>query len=327
MSGLIDFHSHFAPDWYVELAKAAGYERIDGMPAWPQWSPEAHLALMDEQGIECSVLSLSSPGVHFGERGGGDEAAIALARRTNDFGAELVRAHPGRFELLASLPIPAVDAAIAEAGRALGELGAVGVAVKTNAHGVYLGDPRMDPLWAELDARGAIAVIHPTAAPGADATAFGRPSPMLEYLFDTTRAIVDLAVSGAFERFPGIEWLVPHAGAVLPAVVDRVSLFQQVFGPALQGGRERIGERVLAGTLPGLWYDLAGTPMPRQARALADVAATERIVYGSDWCFTPGPLVAQQIAGLDAHWSAAVGGDWRELTTANARELLKRGRR
>ena len=92
MTGLIDIHSHFIPDWYADQARAAGIvDSIDGMPGWPAWSAEAHLALMDEHGIERSMLSLSAPGVHFGD----DAAAARLARRTNDFAADLERAvHP-----------------------------------------------------------------------------------------------------------------------------------------------------------------------------------------------------------------------------------------
>ncbi|MEN2509864.1 hypothetical protein [Gordonia polyisoprenivorans] len=37
------------------------------MPGWPDWSPRAHLDMMESVGIGRSVLSISSPGVHFGD--------------------------------------------------------------------------------------------------------------------------------------------------------------------------------------------------------------------------------------------------------------------
>ncbi|GGF22587.1 amidohydrolase family protein [Subtercola lobariae] len=319
MPGLIDIHSHFIPDWYADEARAAGIvDSIDGMPGWPAWSEEAHLALMNENGIERSMLSLSAPGVHFGD----DEAAADLAHRTNDFALELKARHPDRFGVFASLPIPAVDASIAEAARVLDELGADGIAVKTNAHGVYLADASLEPLWSALDERSAVVFVHPTASPGAEHTAFGRPSPMLEYLFDTTRAFTDLVLSGVFERYPRIRWVAPHSGGLLPLIATRVSLFQQMFGPKLPGVRPNESTETLAELMPKLWFDLAGTPLPASAPALIQAAGHDHLLYGSDWCFTPPPVVAQHIAGLDAGWGDLTDAGWRDLTTRNAEVLL-----
>lgn len=60
-SGLIDVHAHLLPDFYVEQATAAGHAHPDGMGGWPSWSVEAHLDLMDRNGIETAMLSMSSP--------------------------------------------------------------------------------------------------------------------------------------------------------------------------------------------------------------------------------------------------------------------------
>ncbi|MEH0108820.1 amidohydrolase family protein [Tersicoccus sp. MR15.9] len=319
MPGLIDVHAHFIPDWYADEARAAGHvESIDGMPGWPAWSEDAHLALMEANGIDRSLLSLSAPGLHFGD----DAAAVSLARRTNDFAAEIASRRPDAFGVFASLPLPAVDASVAEAVRALDELGADGIAVKTNIHGAYLADPAFEPVWAALDERDAVVFVHPTAAPGAEVTTFGRPSPMLEYLLDTTRTFVDLAVSGVLERFLRIRWIAPHTGGVLPLVATRISMFQEAFGERLAGDRAAVGTDTLARLLPSLWFDLAGTPLPSAAPALVAAVGHDHLLYGSDWCFTPPPLVAAQIAGLDAGWGDLTDPGWRELTTRNARTLL-----
>src|SRR5262249_37475892 len=96
--GFVDVHAHFVTDSYIAQARAAGHEEPDGMPFWPTWSAEAHLELMDRCGIDTALLSLSSPGVHFGD----DSAACDLARQVNEDGARVVRDHPGRFGLFAS---------------------------------------------------------------------------------------------------------------------------------------------------------------------------------------------------------------------------------
>jgi 6-methylsalicylate decarboxylase len=116
------------------------------------------------------MLSVSSPGTHFGD----DQAARDLTREVNEFGAGLVRDHPGRFGQFASLPLPDVAGALREIAYALGDLGSDGAAIETNAHGHYLGDRRFDPVWAELDRRHAVVFVHPTSPPGYAAISLGQ---------------------------------------------------------------------------------------------------------------------------------------------------------
>ncbi|MGX6607972.1 amidohydrolase family protein [Micromonosporaceae bacterium Da 78-11] len=302
MTGLIDLHAHFVTDDYVRAAIAAGHELPDGMPGWPQWSAPAHLELMDRHGIDRSMLSISSPGVHFGD----DDAAAALAVHVNDAAAEVVRGHPDRFGFLATLPLPDVGAAFGELRRAFDELGAGGVIVESNLHGLYLGDPLLEPVYAELDRRHAVLLVHPTSPPGWPALALGRPRPMLEFLFDSTRTIFDLLLAGVLDRHPNLRVVVPHGGALLPLLADRVQMFRAgAPGPTTRDYLRR------------LWFDTAGTPFPTQIPTLTGVVGTDHLVYGSDFCWTPATGVAAQVASIDAD-----SPDWRELTTRNARRLL-----
>ena len=309
---LVDVHAHFLTGEYVDTAVAAGHRHPDGMPGWPAWSVEDHLALMDAHDITTSVLSVSSPGVHFGD----DTAAQRLARRVNDDGAAFRDARPDRFGHFASLPLPDVDGALHELAHALDDLGSDGVTIETNAHGVYLGHPSFEPLWAELAARRTVVFVHPTSPPGAEAIALGRPRPMLEFLFDSTRAVSDLVFAGVLSRHPDIRWVFTHGGGTLPLLADRMELFRGAFlgdgdGPTVQ-------EQIRA-----LWFDLAGTPFPRQAPVLVAAVGTERLLYGSDYCWTPAGAVAAQIASLDAA-DPPPDDEWRDLTSRNAARLLSR---
>lgn len=255
MADFIDVHAHFLPDFYVAAASAAGHEVPDGMPAWPPWSVDAHLAMMDAQGIGTSMLSISSPGVHFGS----DVAATQLARRVNDYGAGLAADRSDRFGHFAALPLPNVDDALAELARALDELGSDGLAVETNTDGIYLGAARYEPLWAEADRRGAAIFVHPTSPPGWEKIALGRPRPMLEFLFDSARTASDLLFAGVLERYRNIRWIFTHGGGVLPLVADRIELFRTAFLGDCDSNGSSTRE-----LLSGLWYDLAGTPFPHQ---------------------------------------------------------------
>lgn len=285
----LDVHAHFLPSEYREAAIAAGHARPDGFPFLPDWDADEHVAMMDRVGIERSYLSISSPGVHFGD----DAAAMMLARSVNDAGRRAVEAHPDRFGLFAALPLPDVDGAIAELDRCVGHLGVDGVALLTNTGGVYVGDPRFEPLYAELDRRHARVFLHPTSAPCWELTSFSRPRPMLEFLFDTTRAVVDLVLNGIVARYPHVEFIVPHGGATLPLVADRVATISRIVSgvdPATD----------VLHDLGRLHYDLAGYPLPRQLDALLTIATLDRLHYGSDHPFTPEFAVAAAADALDA---------------------------
>lgn len=249
--GVIDVHSHMVPDFYLREAIASGIVFPDGMPKWPSWSVGEHLQMMDGCGIDSAILSVSSPGVHFGD----DGKAADLARRVNDFGAGVVASEP-RLGFFASLPLPNVVGSTAEAIRALDRLGADGVTVMSNAGGMYLGNAVLTPLLAALDERSAVVFVHPTSPPNAAAVSLGRPAPMIEFLFDTARTVVDLILLGVVDRFPNIRWVFTHGGGVLPLLADRVDFFRTQVG---------LGAPTMPDVLQRLWFDLAGTPVPRRS--------------------------------------------------------------
>ena len=271
----IDVHAHYVPASYRAALLDNGHGQPDGFPQIPDWSAEEHVAAMDRLGIAASLLSISSPGVHLAD----EPAARDLAREVNEAGRRAVVDHPGRFGLFASLPLPDVDAAIAEIARCCARLDVAGFTLLTNIGGTYLGDPAFQPVFRELDRRGARLFIHPTSPACWEHTSLGRPRPMLEFFFDTTRTVVDLVLNGTVARHPGVEFIIPHAGATLPMVADRVSVFSRLLGvdPAVDVLRD----------LGRLHFDLAGFPVPRQLDALLTLTTIEHLHYGSDYPFTP----------------------------------------
>ena len=312
---MIDVHAHFVTGDYVAAARAAGVEHPDGMPGWASWSVEEHLRLMDTCGISRSILSVSSPGTHFGD----DHAARVLSRQVNEFAARTVRDHPGRFGHFAALPLPDVEGALQALSYALDELGSDGVVMETNQGGMYLGDARLAPVYEELDRRSAVIFVHPTSPPCATRVSLGRPRPMLEFIFDSTRAVSDLIFTGTLARYPGIEWVFTHGGGTLPLTAGRLEVFRAAMyrrGP----DEPSVPEQIAA-----LWFDMAGTPFPHQVPALAAAFGTERLLYGSDYCWTPLAAARQQVASVDAA-DQPPGDTWRALTTRNAERLFNRKR-
>ena len=317
----IDAHFHYLPPFYREALVAVGQSHPDGIAVLPEWSEADMLATMDRLGIERAYLSISSPGVHFGD----DAAARALARRVNDEGTRLKAAHPGRIEFFAFTPLPDVEGAVEEVAHALDHLGAAGVAFETNFHGGYLGDERLAPLYAELDRRRAVLFLHPTT-PGKScgcgtvttAPTLGYPAPMIEFIFDTTRTVTNMVLSGVLDRYPNVRVIVPHAGAALPILAERIDLV----GPMLTAA-DAPKPPVMREALRQLHFDLAGAPVPELLGALLSVADPDRIHYGSDWPFTPPHVCETLAAALDE--TPLLDGDLRaRVMRGNAERLFAR---
>jgi len=309
---LVDVHAHFTTPHYVEVAKAAGHVMPNGMPEayWPQWTAAQHIDLMEEAGIGRAVLSLSSPGVYFGD----ERVARSLAREVNEFCAETVRQHPRRFGQFATLPLPDVDGSLTELAYCFDQLGAEGVVLMSNYAGIRLGDKRFHPVLAELDCRGAVVLQHPTVCAEHDQLSCGRPQPMIEFLFETARTVTDFILSGAAERFGRIRLIVPHLGGVLPSLAERIELFRTIDG-------ERADRTTVTETLGRFYYDLAGTPSKHQIASLTSIAKPRRLLYGSDYAWTRREDVLRLLTSLDVAFDGCNAG-WRARTTDNANVLL-----
>ena len=302
----IDVHFHYlSPEYREQMIDAVGGSP-DGFAA-PQWSAEAALAMMDRLNIATGMLSVSSPGVHFGN----DAKARLLARSVNEFAARTIGDHRGRFGGFASLPLPDVDGALNEIAYALDTLKLDGVVMLTNFNGVYLGDKRLDPVFDELNRRTAVVFIHPTSPICWQQSALGYPRPMIEFTFDSTRAVVNLIFSGTTTRCPKLRFIVPHAGGTLPFLARRIAMF----GRGLAGGISTEEH------LRRLYYDLAGSPGSNALAPLLEMTERSHILYGSDYVHTPEAVVSAHLAELLSS-KLLSGDDFRAIARGNALGLF-----
>ncbi len=307
--GLVDFHAHFLPSFYVERATAAG-QVPDGMPAWPSWSVDDHRFMLDVCGIDVAVLSLSSPGVHFGD----DAAAAVLAKEVNDEAAALVAREPSRFRFLASLPLPSVEHALAEWRRVRGAQGCLGAIVLSHSGAFYPGATQFDALWQELNTTGATVLLHPSSPPNWRELSPNRPRPMLEFYFESARACLDLFKASVIDRFPNVRFVIPHCGGALPIAMDRLASLSALRRTELTPSQlTQLGK---------LWFDCAGSPFPTHIPALLEHATEQQIVYGSDFCFTPGVAVLAQLNAIRSAPSSPDGKAWLDVLSANGKRLL-----
>ncbi|WP_040866687.1 amidohydrolase family protein [Nocardia exalbida] len=278
----IDLHAHFLPPDYRAALLEHGHVTIGGYPT-PDWSPERALAFMDYYGIQAQALSVSDPGVSFLR---GKEAAD-MARYCNTYAAGLLRDHPERFGAFAVLPMPDIPASIAEAVYALDELRLDGVVLLSAYDGVYLGDPRFEPLLIALNQRNAYVFVHPAAIAADAKPKLPLPDFLEEFTFDTTRAATLMMATGMTQRYPNIRFQLAHAGGTLPFLSHRISVASQtVIGelwpedlprPSLLDTQRQIGN---------FYYD---TALSGSAAAMASVLAVSKrdhVVFGSDWPFS-----------------------------------------
>lgn len=290
--GLIDAHSHYLPPFYAQALADAGLVTLDGGFPVPPWSEEKALAHMDLHRIDTSMLSVSSPTVGFLK---GGLARQRLARALNVFAAELVQRAPSRFGAFATLPLPDVAASLDEIGYALDVLHLDGVVMETNVHGIYLGDTRLGPLFAELHRRRATLFLHPTSPPCFEVVGLGRPAPIFEFPLDTARTVTDLVFAGTLTKYPDIRIIIPHAGGALSAVAERIAGFSTLpFLPQRPvGGADEV-RRVLA----ALYYDLAGSASDGAIERLRRLTSLTHVLFGSDFPFTPAAGIAANVAAF-----------------------------
>jgi predicted TIM-barrel fold metal-dependent hydrolase len=278
----IDVHSHFYPPETEEEINA----RWEAMkkacwtnPTAPRWDPESTLAYMDRTGTAMQMLS-NIP------------KSLDKLRASNDYAASLVKKYPGRFGFLAAIPTDVPSAAIAEVKRASEDLHADGFAVTFRYNDVYLSDPRLEPVWEELNERHAVVFGHPDAYAGG---VMGRPCALMDVAFETARTVTDMIYAGVFRKYPNVTMILAHCGGALPALSGRLLLLgNENWIP----NPNNVTTNEMRGYLQRFFLDTAGICPNGLAPALM-MTTPDRLVYGSD-CGVPCSTDQTMAANLKA---------------------------
>jgi aminocarboxymuconate-semialdehyde decarboxylase len=284
MTPTIDLHHHVIPDFYWKASNEDGNAAGGINP--PRWSLDGAIAYLDEARIDVAIPSISTPGVHFGD----DAAARTLARRVNEYLADLKRQRPDRFGGFAALPLPDVEGSLEQIEHAFDVLELDGVSMFTNADGSYLGDSRFDPIFAELQRRRAVVFVHPTASPDPIAHTLGLPDTLLDYPVDTSRAIAKLHYSNTFAATPDVKYVFVHAGGTIPYLASRFAIVDEM--DVIPGVQER---GAFADVLPRLYWDTASAFSDPVLHLLRSVTGLGNVVFGTDYPYPRDPI---SIGGL-----------------------------
>jgi hypothetical protein len=276
---------------------------------------ERRIAAMDESGLDVQVISLTSPGLHNLPA----EEASRLQVQTNDRIAELVNAHPDRFQGFATLATPAPAAAAAELERAVTELGLNGALLFGRTGERNLDHPDNWPIFEAAAALRAPLYIHPqTPQPRVRAALYSGFDDAIDNVFATSGIgwhyesgvqFLRLALAGVFDRFPDLQVLLGHWGEVVLFYLDRADrLATQAKLP------QRFSEYVRRNA----YITAGGIYSQRYLYWAIEVVGVERVMFATDYPYQPGPDGGVEnflaTAGLDqAEQEQIAAGNWDAL--------------
>ncbi len=237
MAPVIDVHTHMLNHDYLALLEKHGGPRltlkevVGGLraihlddapfmtPVPPMFDYDARIRMMDEVGIDVSIVSLTCPNVYFGP----PEVSLQAARVMNDDMAAARKRYAGRVEYFCSLPWQHAELATAELARARAD-GARGVMVLANIAGRPLTAPEFAPVWQAIDAAALPVLVHPTAPPGVREMQMNefQLTASIGFTFDTTLAMSRMLFDGFFDRYTKLKIIASHGGGALPFLLGRL---------------------------------------------------------------------------------------------------------
>jgi len=309
----IDMHQHFvSPAFLAALNAKNKVTPVAGLAAWKDFSPARAVEALDRVGIDTAMVSVTAPGVWFGD----PQEARRLARELNEYAtARMVADYKTRFGLFAVLPLPDVQGSLQEITYAFDSLKADGIGMLTSYGNAWLGDPSFSPVLEELNRRKAVVYTHPTDALCCQNLIPGAANQMLEYPTDTTRTIASLIVSNSATKYPDIRFIFSHAGGTITSIAGR--LLGPTASPDAFSRPAEPNSRLHH--LRRFYYDTAGSANPVNMQALKTLVPVSQILFGTDAPFFDG---APQIAGLQA--SGFTTAELREIERENALRLVPR---
>jgi 6-methylsalicylate decarboxylase len=264
--------------------------------------------MMEKYQIDTVMVSLTSPGLWFGDAGAAREAA----REFNELAADMMRNHPGKFGAFGPIPLPDEAGAFAEIKHALDTLKLNGIGLHSSFAGKLLGSREFAAVFDELNRRKATVFVHPVANTNSHIDNPWTGLPTMEFVFDTTRTISSLIASGTLARCPDIKFIFPHGGGAVMQLARRI-----------EGGiarrlkpeqREAYMPHGFTGALQTLYFDVVSATNPANMAAVRAIVPTNHLLFGTDHPFVSAAVTVGQIK--------EVGFTDDELAAINAKNAL-----
>jgi 6-methylsalicylate decarboxylase len=312
---IIDTHHHIYPPRHTADNLKRIVDDASDIPSslYTSWTPRYSLDQMDQNGVATAIVSISSPGIWFGN----NEEGRKNARAVNEYGAQMVKDYPGRFGMWGAIPLPDTEGSLREIEYIFDVLKLDGVGLLSSYdNGKLLGHPDFAPVMDELNRRKAVVFVHPTV------TCCEDPIPhmnhtIIEFPTDTARTIAALVYSGTLIRCPNIRFIFSHGGGTILMLLSRLSgrrLKPEERAAFIPNGLER--------ELQKLYYDIASVAAnPTAMLALFNVIPKDHVLFGSDCPFWEIETIATAMNKFDIS-----PGDLRKIQRENALQLVPRFR-
>ncbi len=177
---------------------------------------------MDKNGIDISVLSVTTPGVQMEP-----DTAIAVkeAKHLNDLLATQIQQYPTRFAGFGTVALQDPTGAADELERCIKQLGMKGAIVNGHSNGDYLDDPKFFPFWERAESLQVPIYLHPADSPAQASNEQDYPEmagPGWGWTPETAGHVLRLIYGGVFDRFPRTTVILGHMGETLPFILWRL---------------------------------------------------------------------------------------------------------
>ncbi|KAI0189069.1 amidohydrolase 2 [Astrocystis sublimbata] len=285
----IDVHHHYIPEFYKQAIIKSG-----GDPSgWhiPEWTPETDEKVNQIYGISTTMLSLTTPGALILKD---PQECANLARQANEYAAKMRDDNPKKYGFLASLPnLLDKELASKELAYAFDVLKADGVLLFTR-YGMgnhYLGHPDFNDIWAELNRRSAVVLVHPT--PSVDTSQVSNlPQPIIRYPMETTTTAMDMLVNKTMRNNPNCKVILSHGGGTLPFLIGRPASIL----PKSEKELEEFWEDAR-----NFYFDVAVAGTENSLVVLEKFAKPGHILYGSDTPYATDHIINFHTSRLDKY--------------------------
>jgi predicted TIM-barrel fold metal-dependent hydrolase len=285
----IDVHHHFFPP---EMLQAQRDARAEGLsPGVLAWSAARSLEVMDQGGIATAIVSTSS--------GAELRKTLApadlrrLARACNDYAAAMARDHKGRFGFFAFMPMPDVEGTLAEIAYAVDQLKADGIGFMTSYGDQWPGDAAFVPVLEELNRRKLKVFVHPLAPDCCVGLMPKVGNAVVEYPYDSGRAMLSLLFNGRFVQFRDIAWIFCHAGGPIPMLAGRIANSARSVKDVAQWAPQGLEHEFRR-----LHYETANSAYAPTMAALRQFVPASQILFGTDFPYIAVDDNVARLTGL-----------------------------
>ena len=279
---------------------------------------ELRLRHMDEMGVDMQVISLTTPATQVL----GAEAAVRLARLSNNLVAQAVTVHPSRLQGFATLPTPDPAEAARELERCVGDLDMKGAMLTGRTRDRPLDAPEFSPIFEAAAKLGVPLYLHPQiplkAVRDAYYTGFGDT---VDAIFasggwgwhaDAGVQALRLILAGTFDRWPDLQVVLGHWGEIIMLYLDRI-------GPALDKGIQGKLDRTVEDYIKGNFYVTpSGILSGRYLQNAVEVMGIDRIMFSVDYPYVSAPNARAFLANADLSEldkAKFAHGNWERLTS------------